>query len=191
MTRPGDDRRAAVLDRAVHLASVEGLEGLTLGRLAAELDTSKSGLQTLFGTKQDLQLAIVAAARQVFEQAVLRPAEAVDDGLPRLRALLDGWIDYLDTFEGGCFFTAAASEFDGRPGPVRDAIADLANDGHDVLRRQAKLACRLGELPADTDVEQLVFELHAVTLQANLEHQLLGRPDAYERARRAIARLLP
>jgi AcrR family transcriptional regulator len=190
MTRAGNDRRGAVLDRAVHLASVEGLEGLTLGRLAADLGTSKSGLQTLFGTKQDLQLAIVAAAQEVFTERVLRPAERFDDGLPRLRALLDGWIDYLDTFEGGCLFTAAASEFDGRPGPVRDVVAQLAAEGEELLLRQARLAVRLGELAVDTDVDQLVFELHATTLQANLERQLLGRADAYDRARRAVARLL-
>jgi len=170
----------------MHLASVEGLEAISLGELATALGMSKSGVQGLFGTKQDLQLEIVAAATEVFAQRVLRKAERADDGLPRLRALLDAWIDYLDTFDGGCFFLAAASEFDGRTGPVRDAIADVAATGYETLRKQIRLACRLGELAPDTDAEQLIFELHAAVLQANYAHRLLHQPDARDRARHAI-----
>src|SRR5689334_2027295 len=113
MTRTGDARRAAIVGRALHVASVEGLEGLTLGRLAEVLRTSKSGIQTLFGTKQELQLSIVGAASQIFERDVLLPAEREPAGLPRLRTLMSLWIDYLETFEGGCLFVAAASELDG------------------------------------------------------------------------------
>src|SRR6266540_4488469 len=185
-TRPGDERRRAVLERAMHLASVEGLEGISLGELATALGMSKSGVQGLFGTKQDLQLEIVAAAMEVFAQRVLREAERADDGLPRLRALLDAWIDYLDTFEGGCFFFAAATEFDGRAGPIRDAVADVAATGYETLRKQIRLARRLGELDPDTDVEQLIFEFHGAVLQANYARRLLDQPDAYDRARRAI-----
>jgi AcrR family transcriptional regulator len=190
MTRTGDARRTAILDRALHVASVEGIEGLTLGRLAEVLQTSKSGIQTLFGTKQELQLAIVAAASQVFEHDVLRPAEQQAAGLPRLRALMSLWIDYLETFEGGCLFVAGASELDGRPGPARDAIAEAADRADALLRRDVELARRLGELPSDTDVEQLVFELHAMVLQANHDRQLHGRTDALTRARSAVDRLL-
>lgn len=190
MSRRGDNRRGAVLERAVRLASIEGLEALSFGRLASELDTSKSSLQTLFGTKEELQLEIVAAAQRVFDERVMRAADDVEDGVPRLRALLHGWIDYLDAFDGGCFFAAAASEFDGRPGPVRDRLADLARAGLELLRRQTRLAVRLGELPPDTDVDQLVFELHATTLEANFERQLLGRADAYRRAHAIVDRLL-
>jgi len=174
----------------MHIASIEGLEGLTLGRLADALHTSKSGIQTLFGTKQDLQLAIVAAASEVFERDVLRPAEQQPDGLPRLRALMSLWIDYLETFEGGCLFAAAASELDGRPGPVRDAIALAVGRGDALVRRYAELARRLGELPPGTDVAQLAFELHAMVLQANHDRQLLGRHDALTRARHGVDRLL-
>lgn len=174
----------------MHVASVEGLEGLTLGRLAEVLHTSKSGIQTLFGTKQELQLSIVAAASQVFERDVLRPAEHQPAGLPRLRALMSLWIDYLETFEGGCLFVAAASELDGRSGPVRDAVAGAVTRADVLLHREIELALRLGELPADTDVEQLVFELHAMVLQGNHDRQLLARTDALTRARKAVNRLL-
>ncbi len=190
MTRTGDARRGAIVDRAMHIASVEGIDGLTLGRLADALDTSKSGIQTLFGTKQELQLSIVAAASQVFERDVSLPAERQAAGLARVRTLMSLWIDYLETFEGGCLFVAAASELDGRPGPVRDAVAAAVARGDALLRREVELAVRLRELPEDTDVEQLVFELHAMVLQANHDHQLLGREDALTRARNAVDRLL-
>ncbi|MFI9503761.1 TetR/AcrR family transcriptional regulator [Nocardia sp. NPDC052566] len=190
MTRTGDTRRAAIVDRAVHVASMEGLEGLTLGRLAEALNTSKSGIQSLFGTKQELQLSIVAAASQVFERDVLLPAEQQPAGLPRLRALMSLWIDYLETFEGGCLFVAAASELDGRSGPVRDAVTVAVGRADALLHRDVELARRLHELPPDTDVEQLVFELHAMVLQANHDRQLLGRTDALTRARNAVNRLL-
>ncbi|WP_063051345.1 TetR/AcrR family transcriptional regulator [Nocardia arthritidis] len=190
MTRTGDARRTAIVDRALHVASVEGLEGLTLGRLAEVLHTSKSGIQTLFGTKQELQLSIVAAASRIFERAVLLPAEREPAGLPRLRALMSLWIDYLKTFEGGCLFVAAASELDGRSGPVRDAVADAVGRADALLHRDVELARRLGELPSETDVEQLVFELHAMVLQANHDRQLLRREDALTRARNAVNRLL-
>ncbi|MFQ6395644.1 TetR/AcrR family transcriptional regulator [Nocardia sp. KC 131] len=190
MTRTGDARRTAIVDRAMHVASVEGLEGLTLGRLAEVLRTSKSGIQTLFGTKQELQLSIVAAASRVFERDVLLPAEQQPAGLPRLRALMSLWIDYLETFEGGCLFVAAASELDGRSGPVRDAVADAVARADALLQRDVELARRLRELPSDTDVEQLVFELHAMVLQANHDRQLLGRKDALTRARNAVDHLL-
>jgi len=190
VTRTGDARRTAILDRAMHVASVEGIEGLSLGRLAEALGTSKSGIQTLFGTKQELQLSIVAAASQVFERDVLLPAERRPAGLPRLRALMSAWIDYLETFEGGCVFVAAASELDGRPGPVRDAVAGAVARADALVRRDIDLARRLGELPPDTDVDQLVFELHAMVLQANHDRQLLARTEALTRARTAVDRLL-
>lgn len=174
----------------MHVASIEGIEGLTLGRLAEVLHTSKSGIQTLFGTKQELQLSIVAAASHVFECDVLLPAERQQAGLPRLRALMSYWIDYLEIFEGGCLFVAAASELDGRPGPVRDAVAVAVARADALLRREVELARRLRELPSDTDVEQLTFELHAMVLQANHDRQLLGRKDALTRARNAVDRLL-
>jgi AcrR family transcriptional regulator len=191
MTRPGDERRTQVLRTAVHVASVEGLEGLTLGRLATATAVPKSALQALFGTKERLQLAIVDHAADVFRRSVLTPSEDVADGLPRLRALMAAWIDYLVIFDGGCLFVAGASELDGRPGPARDAIVEAVVTGERLLLRHAVLAKRLGELPPESDPQQVVFELHAVLLKANHDRQLLGRADALDRARAAVARILP
>lgn len=190
MTKLGDIRRTAVLDRAVHVASLEGIEGLTFGRLADATRLGKSALQTLFGTKENLQLAIVTAAAEVYDRDVRRRAEDRPDGLARLRALLHAWLDYLESFEGGCVFVAAATELDGRPGPVRDAVARAVVRAEELLRRQAALAVRLGELPADTDIDQLIYELHGLVLQANHDRQLLHRPEALARAARAVDRLL-
>src|SRR5271155_3234812 len=114
--------RKAILLRAVHLAPLEGLEGLTVGRLADDLKMSKSGLFAHFGSKEDLQLATVETARQIFIDEITRPALAAPKGLPRLWTLLDRWLAHVEQelFAGGCFFTAASFEFDGRRGPVRD-----------------------------------------------------------------------
>ncbi len=190
MTKPGDDRRTAVLQTAVHVASVEGLEGLTLGRLAGATGMGKSALQALFGTKERLQLAIVAYAVEVFHSDVLSASADAPDGVDRLRALMSSWIDYLVTFDGGCLFVASASELDGRPGPARDAIVEAVVTGERLLLHQARLARRLGELPGSLDPEQVVFELHAVLLKANHDRQLLGRDEAFDRARAAVERIL-
>lgn len=192
MTKLGDARRTTVLDQATHVASVEGLTGLSFGRLAEQTLVPKSALQTLFGTKQELQLAIIKTAVDVFLRAVLVPAERHPEGLPRLRALMSAWVDYLQEFEGGCIFASGASELDGHPGPVRDALADAVYAGEVLITRDINLAIRLGELPPDTDAEQLTFELHAMILQANHNRQLLARSDALQRARVAIeCRLAP
>jgi AcrR family transcriptional regulator len=188
----GGGTRDAILARAVELASVEGLEGLTIGRLATELELSKSGLFRHFGSKQELQLATVERATALFRREVLEPAAAAEPGLARLRALIDGYLGYLEreVLPGGCFLTAAGAEFDGRPGPVRDAIAASSLDWGRELQRQAELARDRGELPADVDPAQLVFELGAYTTRANAAYQLHGDRDAFDRARVAIERSL-
>lgn len=190
MTKSGDTRRASVLDRATHVASMDGLNGLSFGSLSGQTQVPKSALQTLFGTKQDLQLEIIKTAAEVFLRTVLVPAEQHPEGMPRLRALMLAWVDYLKEFEGGCIFAAGASELDAHPGPVRDALAEAVNAAEVLVLRDIRLAIRLGELPPDTDAEQLVFELHAIILQANHDYQLLNRPEALTRARVAIDRLL-
>jgi AcrR family transcriptional regulator len=188
----GGGTRDAILARAVELASVEGLEGLTIGRLATELELSKSGLFRHFGSKQELQLATVERATALFRREVLEPAAAAEPGLARLRALIEGYLGYLEreVLPGGCFLTAAGAEFDGRPGPVRDAIAESSLDWNRELQRQAELARDRGELPADVDPEQLVFELGAYTTRANAAYQLHSDPHAFDRARVAIERSL-
>jgi AcrR family transcriptional regulator len=185
--------RAAILDRAADLASVEGLEGLTIGRLAGELGLSKSGLFRHFGSKEELQLATVEQARQVLRREVVEPAAEREPGLDRLRALLDGYLRYLEreVFPGGCFLAAAAAEFDGRPGPVREAIAQASREWVSELEKQAKAARKSGELRADVDAGQLVFELNALARAANASYQLHGDRRAFRRARTGIAQRLP
>jgi AcrR family transcriptional regulator len=188
----GGGTRDAILARAVELASVDGLEGLTIGRLATELELSKSGLFRHFGSKQELQLATVERAMALFRREVLEPAAAAEPGLARLRAMLESYLSYLEreVLPGGCFISAAGTEFDGRPGPVRDAVAASSLDWGSELRRQAEIARDRGELSKDVDPEQLVFELNAYTTLANSVHQLHGDAGAFDRARAAIARSL-
>jgi AcrR family transcriptional regulator len=190
MTRVGDARREAVVERSIDVASVDGFEGLSFGRVAEATGMNRSALQTLFGTKEALQLAVLEGAVRVWQERVLRPAEVQPDGVAQLRALLEAWIDYLPTFAGGCPFVAAASELDGRPGPVRDALVRAVEAGRHMIRRQAALAIRLGELPAQADADQVAYELHAVLLKANHDRQLLGDTGAPVHARTAVRRLL-
>ena len=172
-------------------ASVEGLEGLSIGGLARRLDMSKSGVIGHFASKEDLQLETVRAAERVFEEAVLSGL-AAEPGLARLREMLGRWLDHVESgrFEGGCFFWAASAEFDGRPGPVRDAVAKATAHWLGEIEREVALAIRLGELAEGEAPEQLAFELHAMAQEANWARQLLDRADAFDRARRAIDRLL-
>ena len=179
-------RRDAILERAVEVASEEGLEGLTIGRLSSELGLSKSGLFGHFGSKEELQLAALDAASAIFVREVVEPAIAEPEGAPRLRAYCDRWVSYLErkVFSGGCFFAAATAEFDGRPGAVRDKLR---------ANQQALFAelARHAELAGVEDPEQLVFQVHSLVLGANAHYQLFGNQEAFVRARRAIERLLP
>jgi AcrR family transcriptional regulator len=178
----GERTRAAILDRAVDLASVEGLEGLTIGRLASDLEMSKSGLFAHFGSKQDLQLATVAAAADRFRRVVIEPALAAPEGGPRLRAMAERYFDYLGTFSGGCFWGATASEYDDRPGPVRDAIAASMELWIAELGRQAEVA-------GIADPDRYAFELYAVVMGANSRFRLSGDHRTFDLARAALARL--
>jgi AcrR family transcriptional regulator len=189
----GGGTRDAILDRAADLASLEGLEGLTIGRLASDLRLSKSGLFRHFGSKEELQLATVERASQVLRREVLDVAAKQEPGLDRLRALLEVYLQYLEreVFPGGCFLTAAAAEFDGRPGPVRDAIARASGEWVSELERQAKIARKSGGLPGGTDAGQLVFELNALARAANAAYQLHRDRRAFRRARVGIAQRLP
>jgi AcrR family transcriptional regulator len=171
---------------------VDGLDGLTIGRLATELGMSKSGVLGHFGSKEELQLAVVDAAADIFGREVAERARGVEPGLPKLLAMCAAWVSYLErrVFPGGCFFTAAAAEFDDRPGRVRDTIVGLASVWDRDLYRQARSAVADGDLPADTDADQLVFELSGVVLALNNALQLYRDTTAPDRARTAIGRLL-
>src|SRR5713101_5710544 len=188
----GDRSRLAILEVAVHLASVEGLDGLTIGRLASETGMSKSGLFAHFGSKEDLQIATVDAARSIFIERVIRPAFEAKKGLPRLRRLCEIWFDYAQNhvFRGGCFFAAASAEFDSRPGRIRDRIAALMKEWLSTLSVAVRKAQETGHLRADADPDQLAFEIHSLSMGANWAHQLHGDKGAFDRARAAIRQRL-
>ncbi|MDG6104979.1 TetR/AcrR family transcriptional regulator [Dactylosporangium aurantiacum] len=180
--------RAGIVRHGVAVASVEGLEGLTIGRLAADLGMSKSGVLGHFGDKETLQLAVVELATDAFWRAVWEPVADTPAGLPRLRAVAGSWLRYVasDALPGGCFFMAVGPEFDDRPGPVRSAIAGAADRWHRELLHQARLA---GHWPGE-EAEQVVFELTGVLLALHAAHRLRRDPSAATRAARAVDRLL-
>jgi AcrR family transcriptional regulator len=173
--------RAAILERAVDLASIEGLEGLTIGRLSRELNMSKSGLFGHFGSKKELQLATIEEASGRFVREVVAPALSEPEGEPRLRALCTRFIDYLErgVFAGGCFFGAASIEFDDRPGPVGDRLRDAVGAWVGYLEEQATVA-------GAADPKLVAFELHALAQGANSAFRLFGDPETFARARAAI-----
>jgi AcrR family transcriptional regulator len=185
----GRRTRESILATAVDIASVEGLEGLTIGRLASKLGMSKSGLFAHFGSKEELQLATIAAAREIFVAEVVEPARAAERGLPRLAALLEAKLDYLrrGVFRGGCFFDAARLEYDSRhPGPVRDAIFEEFAAWSQLVADLIRSAQRAGHVDPQADPEQLAFELDAIGSAANLRFQINRDAEAFERAQRAI-----
>jgi AcrR family transcriptional regulator len=181
MSAKGTATRHAILDRAADLASAEGLEGITIGRLAAELELSKSGLFAHFGSKQDLQLATVDHAARRFYDEVVGPAQAHAEGKARLQAYWHDYLGYLqrEVFAGGCFWAAAAAEFDDRPGPVRSAIRARLKAWLDELERQASIA-------GAPDGAALAFEIYSFGLGANAYARLLGDESAFDRARSLI-----
>ncbi|MHB8428911.1 MAG: TetR/AcrR family transcriptional regulator [Acidimicrobiales bacterium] len=191
---PSDGRRArgmrsrrAVLERSVQLASLLGLEGLTIGGLAADLGVPKSSVHGLFGSKEDLQLATLAAARAMLVELVITPSRSSAEGLARLRAIGRAWFDYLsgETFAGGCFLCSASAEMDGRPGPVRDAVESTMREWLTELQTNVDAAIRAGELRDDADPPAVAFRLNALGMAANWHRQLLGDPSGIGHARLA------
>jgi AcrR family transcriptional regulator len=183
VTEKGSQTRASILDRAVDLASVEGLEGLTIGRLATELRMSKSGLFAHFGSKQELQLATIGAAAERFRGKVIDPARGYPDGAPRLRAMAERYLDQTGDYPGGCFWAATSAEYDDRPGPVRDAIVAALEAWLGELERQARIA-------GVEDPERFAFELYSLVMGANSRYRLSGERRVFDYARDAIDRLL-
>ena len=184
--------RKEILRTSMDIASAEGLEGLSIGRLATELQMSKTGIFAHFGSKEQLQLATVEAAKQVFLEQVVQPALAHPRGIPRLRAMLENWIGYVEriVFRGGCFFAAASAEFDSRPGPVRDEIASLTKAWLIALKDEVAFARASKQLKKDSDPVQVAFELHAYVQEANWAFKLLNDKSAFSHARQAIVRCI-
>lgn len=184
----GERTRQSILDRAVDLASLEGLEGLTIGRLADELKMSKSGLFAHFGSKEELQIATVQAASQRYISEIFSPALQVPRGYPRLLAICDSWLSYVrrGVFPGGCFFAAASFEFDSRPGAVRDLVRRLMDDWIGALEKAIRMARDEGHIDPNVDPAQLAFELNALFFGANFSFYLRSDDQAIQRAERAI-----
>jgi AcrR family transcriptional regulator len=188
----GERSRNAILREAAALATVEGLSGLSIARLADAVGMSKSGLFAHFGSKEELQLATIETAGDIFTQAVVAPALAAPAGLTRLRVLADLFLAHVEeaVFPGGCFFASVLAEMDTHPGPVRDRALGVVGEWTALLEQAVKDGQALGEIDAAEEAEQLAFELDAYLLMANALFVATQDPAAIVRARRAIDRRL-
>ena len=186
---PGDRSRARVLEQAAALATLEGLEGLSIARLATATAMPKSSVYVLFGSKERLQLATIDAARTSFITHVVTPAITTSPpGRRRLLRLCEGFLDYVEqrVFPGGCFFVTASAEWGGRRGPVRDRVALYQGQWRELLIQTARDAHTAADLPPDTDPDQLAFELGAILAGTNLAAVLHDDNTIIDRARDAI-----
>jgi len=188
----GERTRGAILRAAVSLATVDGLEGLSIGNLAAAIGMSKSGLYAHFGSKQELQLATVEEAERIFDAEVVQPGLAARPGLAQLAAVCEAFFGYVErrTFPGGCFFAATALEMGTRPGPVRERVAAIESGFAALLRGFAATALEQHELPAREDPDRLAFELHGVLLAADSKFVLHDDPAFLDLARQVVGQRL-
>jgi AcrR family transcriptional regulator len=184
----GERTRQAILTRAAELATQDGLEALSIGRLAEATGMSKSGLFAHFGSKEELQLATVDHAASLVVSEVIAPARAAPKGLPRVWALCDHKIDYVErqVFPGGCFFAATSAEFNHKPGPVRDRIEEMLRSWRSYLEHAVEQAQASGELDSRVSARQIVFQLDAFAESANAQYQLFRDRAVFNDARRAI-----
>src|SRR5690348_5898756 len=188
----GERTRAAILRAAASLATVDGLEGLSIGNLAAAIGMSKSGLYAHFGTKQELQLATVDEAERILSEEGVQPALAAPPGLGQLAAVCEAYFSYVErrVFPGGCFFAATALEMGTRPGPVKDRVAAINSGFTALLASFAATAIEQHELPAREDPGRLAFELHAILLGADTKFVLYDDPAVLDLARQVVRRRL-
>ena len=188
----GERSRHAILDAAARLATVEGINGLSIGGLADRIGMSKSGLYAHFKSKEELQLATIDTAAGLFNAEVVEPGVAAPAGRVRLWALSNEFLAHLErgVFPGGCFFASVAAELDTRPGPVRDRIAEFVTEWFGLLTATIEDSQRAGEIDPTEAPEQLAFELDAMLLMANAAYVMDPRPEALDRARRGIERLI-
>ena len=201
MTSPASDRRhrsdgarshAAILEAATRLASTRGLDRLSIGELANEVGISKSGLYAHFGSKEELQLATIDAAEEVFNRVVIGPSDAARPGMAAVVALCDAFLDHLrdKVFPGGCFFACASAEMHARPGPVKDRIAEFDGRWRGRFKRHLETARFDGDLPAGEDLEALVFDLDALLYYAHGAFSFRDDPAVLDQARQAVRRRL-
>lgn len=187
----GQQTRTAILEAALGLASHMGLEGLSIGALAEVMGMSKSGVFAHFGSRDELQISVVREYHAKFEEEVFYPSMNEARGLPRLVALFDRWVRRVSVeLDSGCIYISGAVEFDDRPGPVRDALASMVQTWQAALKRAIELAVAEGHLQADTEPEQLLFEVHGLILALHHDARFLRNPNAIERGRKAFDRVI-
>ncbi len=187
----GQLTRAAILDSALSLASQMGLEGLSIGALAEVAGMSKSGVFAHFGSREELQIAVIREYHRRFEEEVFFPALREPRGVPRLRALFERWLRRVSVeVDSGCIYISGAVEFDDRPGPVRDALVSMVRSWQDALERAIRIAIEDGQLKPDTDAQQMLFEMHGLILALHHDARLMRTPGAPQRARLAFERLV-
>jgi len=187
----GQQTRAAILDSALGLASQMGLEGLSIGALAEVARMSKSGVFAHFGSREELQIAVIREYHHRFEDEVFFPAMREPRGVPRLRALFERWVRRVSLeVDSGCIYISGAVEFDDRPGPVRDALVQMVRAWQSALERAIRIAIDDGQLKADTDAQQMLFEMHGLILALHHDARLLRTPGALQRAQRGFERVV-
>ena len=188
----GDDTRERILDRAFLIAGRDGLEGLTIGALADELKLSKSGLFSHFGSKEELQVAVLDVASSRFTERVLLPAFKAPRGLPRLERIFEQWIDWMtdSRMPGGCIFQQAATELDDRQGRPHDVLLESQKNLVDALTKTVQLAIDEGHFSKNTDARQVAYEFEGIMMVMNLYSRLLKDRKAVDRAKAAFKRLV-
>ena len=188
----GEQTRAAILDEALKCASRLGLEGLTVGTLADATGMSKSGLFAHFGSREEIQLAVLEHAARRYGELVLMPVLKIERGLPRLRALFERWLEWTlaSGLPGGCIMISAANEYDDRPGAIRDAVIANQRRGSGITEKAVRLAVEEGHLKPDTDPEQIAFEMLGIVLASHNHRRLLGDREARKRALTAFEELI-
>jgi AcrR family transcriptional regulator len=191
-TTKGERTRAAILDAALRIVSKAGLDGLTIGTLADATGMSKSGLFAHFGSREELLLAVLDHGQAEFTEVVFQPAMEKARGLPRLKAMFTNWLDWTESAElpGGCPMIGGASEFDDKPGPVRDMLAGGQRTWIETLKRTVRQAVEEGQMPAGTDPEQIAFEMFGIALVVHHHRRLLGYQKARARALAALDKLI-
>ena len=187
----GQQTKAAIVDAALRMAAQVGLEGLSIGSLAETMGMSKSGVFAHFGSRDELQISVIREYYARFEAQVFQPAMAQPRGLPRVRALFENWMRFTSAeLDSGCIFISGAVEFDDRPGPVRDALAEAVDAWIEAMTRAVAQACEQGHLAADADPRQISFEIHALILALHYEARFMRRPGSMERAEQGFRNIL-
>ncbi|MTV40333.1 MULTISPECIES: TetR/AcrR family transcriptional regulator [Duganella] len=189
--RKGELTRAAILDVALDLASRDGLEGLTIGLLADKMNMSKSGVFAHFGSREDLQLEVLKLYHHRFEQEVFFPSVKEPRGIQRLKAMFARWVKRVSVeVASGCIYISGAVEYDDRPGPIREELMAMVGAWQGALLRCVKQSVECGDLKADTDPQQLVYEMYGLILALHHDARFLRIPGSLERAGKGFERLI-